>query len=128
MKRPELDALLLSMLEVAPGISDMNFTVGRPPQVEAFGVLKEADVPPHVKKLTPYQTERIALNIIGGERRLLTDLALRGSCDCAYMASEKARFRVNIFRQRGNLAIVMRKAQTEIPTLASLNLPSILKY
>ena len=127
MKRPELDALLLSMLEVAPGISDMNFTVGRPPQVEAFGVLKEADVPPRVKKLTAYQTERIALNIIGGERRLLTDLAVRGSCDCAYMASEKARFRVNIFRQRGNLAIVMRKAQTEIPTLLSLNLPTILK-
>ncbi len=127
MKRPELDALLLSMLEVAPGISDLNFTVGRPPQVEAFGVLKEADVPPRVKKLTAYQTERIALNIIGGERRLLSDLAVRGSCDCAYMASEKARFRVNIFRQRGNLAIVMRKAQTEIPTLLSLNLPMVLK-
>ncbi len=127
MKRPELDALLLSMLEVAPGISDINFTVGRPPQVEAFGVLKEAEVPPRVKALTPFQTERIALNIIDGERRLLVDLAVRGSCDCAYMVSEKARFRVNIFRQRGNIAIVMRKAQTEIPTIQSLNLPNVIK-
>ncbi len=127
MKRPELDALLLSMLEVAPGISDINFTVGRPPQVESFGVLKEAEVPPGVKTLTPFQTERIALNIIDGERRLLADLALRGSCDCAYMVSEKARFRVNIFRQRGNIAIVMRKAQTEIPTIQSLNLPNVIK-
>jgi twitching motility protein PilT len=127
MKRAELDAILTSMLEVAPGISDINFTVGRPPQVEAFGVLKVADVPPRVQRLTPFQTERIALNIIGGEKRLLRELAVRGSCDCAYMVNERLRFRVNIFRQRGHLAIVMRKAQTDVPTIQSLGLPAILK-
>ncbi len=115
------------MLEVAPGISDINFTCGRPPQVEAFGVLKIADVPPHVPRLTPFQTERIALNIINGEKRLLRELATRGSCDCAYMVNDKLRFRVNIFRQRGHIAIVMRKAQTEVPTIQSLNLPGIFK-
>ncbi len=119
MKRAELDAILLAMLETAPGISDINFSVGRPPQVEAFGVLKFADSGTRVEKLTPYQTERIALNIIGHEKRLLRDLASKGACDCAYMVNEKARFRVNIFRQRGNLSIVMRKAQTEVPTLQS---------
>ena len=127
MKRAELDALLTSMLEVAPGISDINFTCGRPPQVEAFGVLKTADVPPNVAKLTPFQTERIALNIIGGEKRLLRDLAIRGSCDCAYMVNDRLRFRVNIFRQRGHLAIVMRKAQTEVPTIQGLNLSPVFK-
>jgi twitching motility protein PilT len=127
MKRAELDAILTSMLEVAPGISDINFTCGRPPQVEAFGVLKVADVAPHVAKLTPFQTERIALNIIGGEKRLLRELAVRGSCDCAYMVNDKLRFRVNIFRQRGHIAIVMRKAQTEVPTIQSLNLPATFK-
>lgn len=126
MKRGELDALLTAMLSVAPGISDINFSVGRPPQVEAFGVLREADVPPRVKKLTAYQTERIALNLMNGERRLLKELAERGSCDCAYMISEKARFRVNIFRNRGNISIVMRKAQTEVPTIQSLGLPKVL--
>jgi twitching motility protein PilT len=125
MKRAELDALLQAMLSVAPGISDINFSVGRPPQVEAFGVLREADVAPHVKKLTPFQTERIALNLMGGERRLLRDLAERGSCDCAYTVSEQARFRVNIFRNRGNFSIVMRKAQTEVPTIQTLNLPNV---
>ena len=80
MKRGELDALLTAMLGVAPGISDINFSVGRPPQVEAFGVLREAAVAPHVKKLTAYQTERIALNLMNGERRSLKDLATRGSC------------------------------------------------
>lgn len=122
MKRAELDALLMAMLESSPGISDINFTVGRPPQVEAFGVLKGADVVGGVKKLTAYQTERIALNILGSERRLLRDLARHGSCDCAYMVNEKARFRVNIFRQRGQTSIVMRKAQTEVPSIQSLNL------
>ncbi len=127
MKRAELDALLMSMQGAAAGISDINFSVGRPPQVEAFGVLREADVPPHVKCLTPFQTERIALNLMGGEKRLLRDLAERGSCDCAYMVNEKARYRVNIFRNRGNFSIVMRKAQTEVPTILSLGLPNVLK-
>ncbi len=127
MKRAELDAILTSMLEVSPGISDINFTCDRPPQVEAFGVLKIADVAPHVPKLTAFQTERIALNIIGGDRRLLRELAIRGSCDCAYMVNEKLRFRVNVFRQRGNLAIVMRKAQTEVPTIQSLGLTQTFK-
>jgi len=127
MKRPELDSLLQSILRVAPGISDINFTVGRPPQVEAYGVLKEADVPPHVFNLTPFQTERIALNIINNERRLLRELAKMGSCDCAYSIPNIARFRVNIFRQRGQFAVVMRKAQSEIPTITSLNLPAITK-
>jgi twitching motility protein PilT len=127
MKRAELDALLLAMLESAPGISDINFTVGRPPQVEAFGVLRAADVLGNVKRLTSFQTERIALNILGSDRRLLRDLAKHGSCDCAYMVNEKARFRVNIFRQRGNTSIVMRKAQTEIPSIQSLNLPNIFR-
>jgi twitching motility protein PilT len=127
MKRAELDALLTSMLESTPGISDINFSVDRPPQVEAFGVLKPAVVPPHVQKLSAFQTERIALNIIGPDRRLMRDLATRGSCDCAYMVNDRARFRVNIFRQRGFLAIVMRKAQTEIPTIQNLGLAPVFK-
>lgn len=127
MKRAELDALLLAMQGAASGISDINFSVGRPPQVEAFGVLREADVAPHVKSLTPFQTERIALNLMGGEKRLLRDLAEKGSCDCAYMVNEQARYRVNIFRNRGNISIVMRKAQTQVPTVQSLGLPNIFK-
>ncbi len=127
MKRPELDAILLSMLGATAGISDINFSMGRAPQVEAFGVLREVEVPPNVKKLTPYQTERIALNIMGSERRLYQDLAQKGSCDCSYSVSGQVRFRVNIFRNRGNLSIVMRKAQSEVPTIQSLNLPNVLR-
>lgn len=115
------------MLESHPGISDLLFTVGRPYQVESFGELKVADVSPRVFALTRYQTERIALNIIGQDRRLLRELVERGSCDCSYALGQKARFRVNIFRQRGNLSIIMRRMMAEMPTLNALGLQPIFK-
>ena len=127
MRRPELDTILAAMLETHPGISDVLFSVGRPFQVEAFGELKDADVAPHVRSLTRFQTEKIALNIIGNNRRHLHELASRGACDCSYAIRDGARFRVNIFRQRGNYAIVMRKMQLEMPTLESLGLHPIFK-
>src|SRR4051794_20067422 len=117
MRRPELDNLLTAMLKTHPGISDVVFAVDRPYQVETYGELKPADVAPRVTTLTPYQTERIALNIIGPDRRLLRELVSIGACDCSYSVADQARFRVNIFRQRGSIAIVMRKMQEEMPTL-----------
>jgi twitching motility protein PilT len=67
----------------------------------------------------------IALNLIGGARRLTEDLMRRGSCDASYAIDESARFRVNIFSQRGNLSIVLRKLNTEIPTLEQLASPPV---
>jgi twitching motility protein PilT len=125
MRRAELDALLRDMLASHSGISDLNFTVGRPYQVEAYGELKTVDVNPRVRVLTSYQTERIALNIIGPNRRLLRDLAERGACDCSYALGNEERFRVNIFRQRGNLSIVMRKMASVMPSIDSLALQPI---
>jgi twitching motility protein PilT len=115
------------MLETHDGISDLNFTVGRPCQVEAYGELKPVQVEPRVGLLTRYQTERIALNIIGHDRRLLRELVVRGACDCSYSVGEHARFRVNIFRQRGNLAVVMRKMQSVMPTIETLGLQPLFR-
>jgi len=127
MRQPELNATLSAMLDAHPGISDLLFTVGRPLQVESFGELKEVRTHSSPKMLTRFQTERIALNIIGSARHLLRDLAVRGSCDCSYALGDRARFRVNIFKQRGNLAIIMRKAQSQMPTLDSLGLTPIFR-
>jgi twitching motility protein PilT len=63
--------------------------------------------------------------MIGDDRRLVRQLLNTGSCDCGYSVNDKARFRVNVFMQRGNFAIVMRKAQSEIPTLFALGLSQI---
>jgi twitching motility protein PilT len=68
----------------------------------------------------------IALNLINGNPRLTEDLIRQGSCDSAYSLGNEARFRVNIFSQRGQLAIVLRKLNTSIPTLAQLKLPPIM--
>jgi twitching motility protein PilT len=125
MRPTELDSILGAMLNTHPGISDLVFSVGRPCQVEAYGELKETNLNPPIKRLTPFQTEQIALNIIGGQRHLLRDLIVKGACDCSYALGERARFRVNIFRQRGHYAIVMRKAQSEMPSIASLGLTPI---
>ena len=125
MRRNELDFTLTTMLESQQEVSDLNFTVDKPLQVESFGELVPVSLDPPIEKLTPFQTEMIALNLIGGSRRLTEELLRSGSCDSSYSLSSKARFRVNIFSQRGNYSIVLRKLNTEIPTLDSLAMPDI---
>ncbi|MFO1475891.1 MAG: PilT/PilU family type 4a pilus ATPase [Verrucomicrobiota bacterium] len=126
MRRPELDTILSSMLDSQPEVSDLLFTVDKPLQVESFGELKPVLVDPPIEKLTPFQTEMVALNLIGENPWHIEDLLRRGSSDAAYTLMDKARFRINIFSQRGNYSIVCRKLNTEIPTLESLNFPEII--
>ncbi len=125
MRRNELDFLLSRMLESQQEVSDLNFTVDKPLQVESFGELVAVPLEPSLERLTPFQTEMVALNLIGGNRRLTEDLLRAGSCDSSYSLSNKARFRVNIFSQRGNYSIVLRKLNTKIPTLEELGMPEI---
>jgi len=125
MRRHELDYVLGKMLEYEQEVSDLNFTVEKPLQVESFGELVSVNIDPSVERLTPFQTEMVALNLIGGNRRLTEDLLRRGSCDASYSLSDTARFRVNIFSQRGNLSIVLRKLNTRIPTLPELGMPPV---
>jgi twitching motility protein PilT len=127
MRRPELDIILNSMLESQPEVSDLLFTVDKPLQVESFGELKPVAFDPPIEALTPFQTEMIALNLIGENHWHAEDLIRRGSCDSAYTLADIARFRINIFSQRGNYSIVCRKLNTEIPTLEKLNLPEIIR-
>ena len=101
MKKTEIDYWIAAMLEAHGNVSDLNITVGKSLQVESSGVLVPVDVLPPVTELTPFQTEAFALNLIGNNRRLLKDLVENGSCDLSYSLSDKARFRVNVFTQKG---------------------------
>jgi twitching motility protein PilT len=132
MRRNELDYILKTMLEgpavdasVKKDISDLNFTVDKPLQVEHWGELVPIPCTPPIEKLTPFQTEQIALNFIGGNQRLTEDLLRQGSCDTSYSLTNYARFRVNVFSQRGNYSVVLRKLNTEIPTLSDLKMPAL---
>ena len=127
MRRPELDYILSAMLDSQPEVSDLLFTVDKPLQVESFGELKPVGLEMSIEKLTPFQTEMVALNLVGDNQWHLVDLLRRGSCDTAYTLTDKARFRINIFSQRGNCSIVLRKLNTVIPTLESLKFPEIIR-
>ena len=125
MKQAEIDYWITTMLETYGNVSDLNITVGKPLQIETSGQLATVAVTPPVKELTPFQAEVFALNLVRGDKRLLHDLVSYGSCDLSYWLGRKARFRVNIFSQQGNYTTVLRKLETIIPTIASLNLPDV---
>src|SRR3954469_5618132 len=125
MRRTELDYILGTMLDSQKDVSDLNVTVDKPLQVESSGQLHPVEIQPNIDHLTPFQTEMVALNLIGGNRRLTEDLIKTGSCDSSYSLQGKARFRVNIFSQRGNYSVVLRKLNTRIPTLQEMKLPEI---
>jgi twitching motility protein PilT len=125
MRRNELDYILGAMLDSNKDVSDLNITVDKPLQVETSGHLVPVVLSPSIGKLTPFQTEMMALNLIGGSRRLTEDLLRTGSCDSSYSLADKAKFRVNIFSQRSNYSVVLRKLNTKIPTLKDLNLPEV---
>jgi len=135
MRRSELDYILAMMLGLdrqsetvirrRRDVSDLNFTVDKPMQIEQAGELMPVTFYPPIEKLTPYQTEMIALNLIRGNPRLTEDLLRDGSCDSAYSLGNEARFRVNIFSQRGKFSIALRKLNTNIPTLEQLKMPAI---
>ncbi len=123
MKKQELDHILTKMLDSFDNISDLNFTVGKPLQVESSGELIRVDAGPDFSELTSFQTEILALNLIDNNRRLTETLLKTGSCDLSYALPGKARFRVNIFSQSGNYSIVLRKLESRIPTVTEMNLP-----
>ena len=123
MKKQEIDHILVKMLDYHREVSDLNFTVGKPMQVESAGELIPVDFKPNFKALTPFQTEVIALNLINQDRRLTQALLTTGSCDMSYGLPGKARFRVNIFSQGANISIVLRKLESKIPTIEERELP-----
>ena len=115
------------MISSSEGISDLLFAVGKPPVVEEHGELEEFPIDTPTGVLDAKQINQIAEYVMEGDERLKEDLARNGSCDCSYVLADLARMRVNIFRQNGQPAIVMRKLQTEIPTLDQLGLPPIFR-
>jgi twitching motility protein PilT len=127
MRRPELDHILTTMLNSQKEVSDLLFTIAKPLQVESSGELRPVECDPPLPGLTPFQTEMIALNLLGENQWHIEDLLRRGSCDSAYTLEGKARFRINIFSQRGSYSIVLRKLNTAIPSLDDLRLPEILR-
>ena len=127
MRKHEVDTLLARMVDCRPQVSDLNLTVDHPPQVESNGELVPVTLDPPIERLTPFQTEILALNLIDSDRRLSRLLVQEGACDRSYVLPRKTRLRINIFSQRGNYSIVVRKLENNVPTLDELKLPEAFK-
>jgi len=123
MKKQQIDHILSKMMDSHKNVSDLNFTPGKPLQVESSGQLVPVKMDPDFNILTPFQTEMVALNLMNNSRKLTETLIREGSCDLSYQLGDKARFRVNIFSRSGKYSIVLRKLETKIPTIEELNLP-----
>ena len=119
-------AMIMAMLDTGAGISDLIFSPGRPPQVEQHGRLVPVAIP-QVPILQPEHTSRVARELIAGNAQALLALNEHGACDLSYAIANCARFRVNVFRQRGTYAVVMRVIAPTIPTIDGLGLPPALK-
>src|SRR5215471_9395037 len=114
------------MLTVSPKISDLIFSPGRPPQVELIGKLTPVQIE-GMEMLTPAHTSGIAKALIGNNKSADDSLEKYGSADLSFSLTGLSRFRVNIFKQRGTYAIVMRVVPNDIPSFEDLGLPDVLK-
>ena len=119
-------AVLRQMLKTSDKVSDLIFSPGRPPQVELGGKLHPVKFP-GLEKLIPAHTASMAKLIIGNHHSATESLEKTGSADLSFSAPGEARFRVNIFKQRGTYAIVMRVIPTNPPNFNDFNLPMQLK-
>jgi twitching motility protein PilT len=120
-------ALIAAMLDSGTGISDLIFSPGRPPQVERHGELQPVDIS-GCSPLHATDTAQVARDLIGGNQHTLGVLKEEGACDFSFALAERStRFRVNVFRQRGSFAVVMRVIANRIPSLADLGLPASLE-
>ena len=128
MNSVQFDALIKAMLQTGDRISDLLFITGKPALVEIDGRLIPFAIDNANSPITPQFIEAVSEHIIGKEdERLMSDYANTGSCDCSYAVEGIARFRVNIYKENNRRAIVMRKLDPKVPSLASLGLPPVFR-
>src|SRR6266704_298962 len=118
--------LVTAMLKASPHVSDLIFSPGRAPQIEVSGQLVELKYK-GLECLTAQDTHLIASDIMGKNDTPIRNLGQEGSADLSYGLTGVARFRVNIFKQRGSCAIVMRVIPDKIPGFEDLHLPATLQ-
>src|ERR1700692_2068281 len=118
--------LISAMVKSHGQVSDLIFSPGRAPQIEMNGQLMELKYK-GLESLTAQDTMSIANDIMSKNETALRKLEQDGSADLSYGVSGVARFRVNIFRQRGSCAIVMRVIPDKIPNFEELGLPKVLE-
>jgi len=101
------------------GGSDLHLKAGNRPLIRVDGVLRDAD--PSAPALEPHETEEALHQLIPSSR--ITEFEERHEADFAYSVPGLGRFRVNAFRQRGAISLILRVVPSAVPTVAELGLP-----
>ncbi len=125
MDKAQVDALIRAMLKTGERVSDLLFITGKTALLEVDGLLIPFPVSADGSPITSAFIDALAEHITAKDPRLLSDYDSTGSCDCSYVVEGLARFRVNIYRENNHRAIVMRKLQAQVPSLADLGLPAV---
>lgn len=118
--------LIAAMLKSHGHVSDLIFSPGRAPQIEVSGELVELKFK-GLECLTAQDTDNIARDLMGKNEHPIRKLEQDGSADLSYGIGGIGRFRVNIFRQRGSCAVVMRVIPDRILGFEELHLPAKLR-
>jgi len=118
---PQLSIKQLLMVMDKNEASDLYITAGMPPSYRINSVVHSAKQPP----LTPAQCEKLATNCMNEKQRAA--FAADYEMNLALSFADIGRYRVNVFRQRGYVGMVIRKVKTDVPTLDGLGLPEIFK-
>ncbi len=103
------------------GASDLHLTAGLPPMVRVDGVLQTTPY----EELTPRDTQRLVYDILTNDQ--IQWFEKTRELDFSYGLKNIGRFRVNAYRQRGNVGVALRAISTQIPTMEELGLPPLLK-
>jgi twitching motility protein PilT len=114
---PAAEMSELLQLTVDEGASDLHIRVGLPPILRIHGALQPLDLPP----LTPEDTERLMKAITSPEHQQI--VREHGGTDFGFGFGEVARFRVSVFKERGNVGVVLRQIPTKLLTLEQIGLP-----
>lgn len=118
----EVAPVLRRILKACPGASDIIFSPGAPPKVMLDGTLQTVPIR-EFSPLNMHQTEMLALTLLEDKKRAMRAFTQTGSAEVSLHLEKTGRFRVNVFRQRGSIAVIMRVIPVVIPTLEQLGLP-----
>jgi twitching motility protein PilT len=122
----EIKELIYRLANLEPGISDIFILSGYPLQIVVYGKVKSVyfdDFP--IEKLSPFQAETIAFNMLKDSPHLFKKLFKDGYADLSYFLDDETRFRVNIFSRQRTYNIVMRKLESKVKSIEDWGLPKV---
>src|SRR6059058_6071024 len=107
----------LLQLVVSEGASDLHVRVGTPPTIRVHGILHRVEGPP----LTSEDTEELMRSITSEDH--IQHVREQGGADFGFAFGELARFRVSVFKEKGNFGMVLRQIPNRLLTLDQIGLP-----